>query len=172
MITPFRTLLGLILVSILLTGCGFHLRASQPLKITPLYLEANQNQMFARLLKRALQDHKEVQLVDDPKAAQYRLRLISEGLVRSVQGLSSGGRVRDVLLRDQISFEVKTADGQALLPPTSISVERVVSYDDRYALAKVNDEALTYREMQEDGVNLLMLRLNALNPDALQREQK
>jgi outer membrane lipopolysaccharide assembly protein LptE/RlpB len=44
-------------------------------------------------------------------------------------------------------------------------VERIVSYDERYALAKVNDEAMVYKEMQEDGIRLLILRLNALHPN-------
>jgi LPS-assembly lipoprotein len=157
---------------ILLSGCGFQLRNQKPIELTPLYLDANEALPFTRLLKQALQDHPEVTLVNDPKAATYRLRLISEGLSRSVQDLSTTGRVRDILLRDRINFEVKTASGEVLLPPTPLTIERVMSYDDRYALAKVNDEAQIYKEMQIDGVHLLLLRLTALHPQPSRDNEK
>jgi|APCry1669189844_1035258.scaffolds.fasta_scaffold15065_2 LPS-assembly lipoprotein len=163
--------------TLLLLGCGFHLRQVQPILITPLFIEAPQQQVFARMLRRALKEHPEVIITDNAKDAKFRLKLISEGLDRKIQALSTDGRVREVTLRDNISFQVLTQAGEELLPATSVSVERVVSYDDRYALAKVNDEAMVYKEMQEDGIRLLILRLNALHPelpheDAAHGEQK
>jgi LPS-assembly lipoprotein len=152
-------------LALVLAGCGFHLRQQQPILITPLFIEAPERQVFARMLRRALKDHPEVTLTASAKEAAFRLKLISEGLERKIQTLSTDGRVREVTLRDNISFQVLTQAGEELLPPTSISVERVISYDDRYALAKVNDEAIVYKEMQEDGIRLLILRLNALHPN-------
>lgn len=153
------TSLGLILF-----GCGFHLRQTQPILITPLFIEAPEQQVFARMLRRALKDHPEVIIVNSAKDAKFRLKLLSEALERKIQTLSTDGRVREVTLNDRIVFQVFTQAGEELLPATTILVERIVSYDDRFALAKVNDEAMVYKEMQEDGIRLLVLRLNALHP--------
>jgi LPS-assembly lipoprotein len=159
-----RQLIATSSLALILVGCGFHLRQQQPILVTPLFIEAPDQQVFARMLRRALKEHPEVTITSNAKEASFRLKLISEGLERKIQTLSTDGRVREVTLRDNISFQVLTQAGEVLLPPTSLSVERVVSYDDRYALAKVNDEATVYKEMQEDGIRLLILRLNALHP--------
>jgi len=151
-------------MGIALSGCGFHLRQEQPILITPLFIDAPEQQVFARMLRRALGEHSEVKLTSNVKEAKYRLKLISEGLERSIQALSTGGRVREVTLKDRISFQVLTQEGEEVLAPTQLVVERVLSYDDRFALAKVNDEAQVYKEMQEDGIRLLIMRLNALRP--------
>jgi LPS-assembly lipoprotein len=170
------TLRNLIVTSsltILLLGCGFHLREQQPILITPLFIEVpekQEQQVFARMLRRALKEHPEVTLTNSAKEAKFRLKLISEALERKIQTLSTDGRVREVTLRDRIQFQVFTQAGEELLPPTVLAIERIVSYDDRYALAKVNDEALVYREMQEDGIRLLILRLNALHPSLPKKE--
>jgi LPS-assembly lipoprotein len=152
-------------LALVLVGCGFHLREQQPILITPMFIEAPEQQVFARMLRRALREHPEVTLTTSAKDAKYRLKVISEGLERKIQTLSTDGRVREVTLRDSIVFQVFTQAGDELLPATTLTVERIVSYDERYALAKVNDEAMVYKEMQEDGIRLLILRLNALHPN-------
>jgi LPS-assembly lipoprotein len=51
-----------------------------------------------------------------------------------------------------------------LIPPTSIEIIRDLTYDDSNILAKQQEEALLWQDMENDLVQQLMRRLAAVKP--------
>jgi LPS-assembly lipoprotein len=74
--------------------------------------------------------------------------------------LSSAGRVREYLLRYLVSFRLKDSAGRELIPADTIVLERDLTYDDDAVLAKENETAFLYRDMQADAVQQLVRRLS------------
>jgi LPS-assembly lipoprotein len=83
-----------------------------------------------------------------------------------VVGVNASGQVREFELRMRINFRLRTAKGEELIAPTAIEQHRSISFNESAVLAKEAEEALLYRDMQADIVQLLLRRLAALKPAA------
>ena len=59
-------------------------------------------------------------------------------------------RCANVQLRTAFSFRVHTPGGRELIPPTEMLLTRDMTYNEVDALAKEQEEAQLYREMQSD----------------------
>jgi LPS-assembly lipoprotein len=60
-----------------------------------------------------------------------------------------------------LRFQLLDRAGKALIPPTSLTARREYTFDDSQVLGKEQEEALLYRDMQNDLVQQLMRRLAA-----------
>jgi LPS-assembly lipoprotein len=72
--------------------------------------------------------------------------------------------VREYLLTYNIVFRVRDKAGNELLAPTQITLTRPIAFNETQLLAKEQEEALLYRDMQADLVQQIMRRLAALKP--------
>jgi LPS-assembly lipoprotein len=150
----------------LLAGCGFRLRGSGPGAMLPfktVYLGVAASPL-ATELKRNIVSGGDTLVVDDPKAADATLEIVSQGRDKKVLSLNSQGRVREYTLVSRLIFQVKDAQGKILLAPTEIAISRVLSFNESQVLAKEAEEASLYREMQSDLVQQVMRRLAAIKP--------
>jgi LPS-assembly lipoprotein len=68
--------------------------------------------------------------------------------------------VREYALFQRFTFSVTDAKG-VVIPPTAITLRRVITYDENQELAKQAEEALLYRDMQSDLVQQILRRLAA-----------
>ena len=142
----------------LLAGCGFQLRGEPALPFTRITLLgfAARSALYADLLA-ALQ--RQVQVVDALPQAQLALRALQDLRERSVVASTAAGQVREVQLRARLEFSIETPGGRELVPPTELLLVRDMSYSESFALAKEQEEAQLYRNMQADIVAQLMRRL-------------
>jgi LPS-assembly lipoprotein len=76
--------------------------------------------------------------------------------------LSGAGKVREYQLGHSITFKLVNVSGEEIIRPTKISSTREYNFDDSQVLAKEQEEALLYRDMQSDLVQQLMRRLAAV----------
>lgn len=77
------------------------------------------------------------------------------------------GQVRDMSVRTSVTFRILRADGSELLRPTTVGLERDLSYNERDALAKQEEAADLQQSMQTDIVQQVLRRLSAITADQL-----
>jgi len=65
-------------------------------------------------------------------------------------------------LRLKVRFRMRTSAGRDLIEPSDILQERDISFNESAVLAKEEEEALLYRDMQSDIVQQLLRRLAAI----------
>ncbi len=155
-----RATLVLALTSALLAGCGFQLRGRAQLPFeslhipgsTPLVVELRRNVLAASSTR----------LVDSPAAAQAVLGLTQETRDKIILSFNSAGRVQEYQLRYRVGFRVADPkSGKVFLPTNEIQLTRDVTYNDAQVLAKETEEALLYRDMQNDMVQQILRRMVA-----------
>jgi LPS-assembly lipoprotein len=150
----------LILVfALLLTACGFQLRGAQPLPFSSLYIAENWE--LGAALKRNIRALGSTQLAQTPQEAQAVLTAIGEAREKIILSLSATGRVREFQLRYRFAYRVHDLKGREFIPPTEIVLVRDISFADAQVLAKEQEEALLYRDMQNDMVQQVLRRLAA-----------
>jgi LPS-assembly lipoprotein len=158
---------ALALVVALLSGCGFKPVSSAALPFPTLYVSAGSYASFGGEFRRFVESNsRTTTLADTPGGADAVLEILGERQEKQILSLSSAGRVREYLLRYQVSFRLKDRSGRELIPADTIVLERDLTYDDDAVLAKENEEIFLYRDMQADAVQQLVRRLSVADFNA------
>lgn len=155
-----RGLLAALSAALLSAGCGFQLRGSAEMPFRTLYAGfqpgSETGLEFARMMR-----GNSTRLVDRPQDAQARLEVLGESREKEIVGFSSTGRPREHQLRLLFSFRLVDAGEEELIPPTQLVLHRDITTTDTQYVAKEQEEALLYRDMQRDLVQQLLRRLSA-----------
>lgn len=154
-----KTPAALVLVAMLLSGCGFQLRGAANLPFESLYVQAPTGSQFATQFRRVVAAGSATRVVDDPKAAEATLVLVSEAREKSILSLSGTGRVREFQLRYRMSYRLLDRNAVETVPVSEITLTRDFSFNDQETLSKESEEALLFRDMQNDAVQQLVRRL-------------
>ncbi|MDD5296931.1 MAG: LPS assembly lipoprotein LptE [Rhodocyclaceae bacterium] len=153
-----------LLLTLVLAGCGFHLRGAgggKPLAFKTLYLGVAEQSELGAALRRQILAVGGTALVARPSEAQAVLTVVAEGREKTILSLNAAGRVREFLLRQRFVFRVHDNQGHDFIPQSEVVVSRDISYSDSELLAKAAEEALLYRDMERDLVQQIMRRLAA-----------
>ena len=156
----FSQWLLLVAAAVMLTACGFHLRGAADLPFKTIYLGFGANSAVGVELKRNI-EASGAKVVADPKDAEANLKVLADSRERQVLTLNTNGRVREFALFQRFTFSVTDAKGVTVIPPTAITLRRVITYDENQELAKQAEEVLLYRDMQSDLVQQILRRLAA-----------
>ena len=162
---PARRRLLLAAAALLPAGCGFKLRGSTQLPFDTLYASFPPNSPTGAEFRRLLRVQGATRLVDKPVDAQARLDILEERREKEIVGFSSSGRPREYQLRLILRYRLLDARGGTELGPMGeIILRREITTTDTQVVAKEQEEALLYREMQGDMVQQLLRRLAAARP--------
>ena len=157
----------LLLATLSLTACGFHLRGSQlqdmAFAFKSLYLKAPAETQFVTDLRIALNANK-VALTPTADTAELVLEVVSEQTNKNILSLSGSGRVQEYQLIYRVSLRAYDNKQNDWLPPDEIMLTRILAYDDAQILAKEQEEAQLYRDMRADAVGQAIRRLNRAKP--------
>ncbi len=144
-----------------LTGCGFQRRRAPPLQFSSIHLQGfAPRSPLAAELRRQLAPV--VQVLDDPALAQVLLLALRDERERSVVASTAAAQVRELQLRLKFDFRAQTPGGRELLPRAELLLQRDLSYRETAALAKEQEEAELFREMQADVVRQVLRRLASI----------
>ena len=143
------------LLTLLLSSCGFQLRGQSNLPFDTLHI-AGATPMLVDLKRNVVAGSK-TRLVDTPNGAEAILEIVQEAREKVILSLDTSGRVE--MLRDRVGFRVHDGKGQNWIPTGEIALTRDISFNDAQIIAKENEEALLYRDMQSDMVQQIMRRL-------------
>ena len=159
-----RNLLTGLILTLLLAACGFQLRGVANLPFESLYVDGGGNPALAAEVSRAIRSGTQTKLTDKADDAQAVLQVQGAAREKRILALSGAGRVREYELIYRVGFRLMDKEGRDLIPTQPIEMRRAMLYDDALVLAKEQEEALLYRDMQNDMLGQLMRRLAKAKP--------
>ncbi|HJV26344.1 MAG TPA: LPS assembly lipoprotein LptE [Aromatoleum sp.] len=145
-----------------LAGCGFQLRGPRPLAFSSIYLGVSTQSDLGAALRRRIRASGSTTVEDDPAKADVRLEILRNERHRDILTLTGAGKVREYELTYSIAFRLVDRAGAERIVPTVITAKREYNFDDSQVLAKEQEEALLYNDMQGDLVEQLVRRLAAV----------
>ena len=157
-----RTFCLFFCLSILLSGCGFHLRGVEVavVDIGTVYLEvSNEHGELEQLLLRQFERNK-VEVVTSPKSAAFSLYISEERNYRRPVVTTMDIRVAEYEIRQEVDIELTASNGKMLVPMAVIFAERNYTFDDENLESSSDEEALLLREMRQDLVRQIFWRMN------------
>jgi LPS-assembly lipoprotein len=157
----FARALALLTATAAVSGCGFQLRGSAQLPFETLQAGFAPNSAIGADFRRLVRVQGGTRLVDRIEEAQVRLEILQEVREKEIVGFSSTGRPREYQLRLRFRL-TEVANGAELIAPTELLLRREITTTDTQLVAKEQEEALLYREMQTDMVQQLLRRLSAV----------
>ncbi|MRW93361.1 hypothetical protein GJ699_25560 [Duganella sp. FT80W] len=154
--------------SLTLSGCGFHLRGDgghYTLPFPTMYVGLPESSPLAIDLKRNIRANGGTTVVSTAKEADGVVEVLTnpeKTKTKTILSLNSNGRVRQYLLTYNIVFRILDKQGAELLGPTTITLTRTIDFNETQLLAKEQEEALLYKDMQTDLVQQMMRRIAAV----------
>ena len=155
-------------LSLTVSACGFHLRGDgghYTLPFPTMYVGLPESSPLAVDLKRNINANGSTTVVKTAKEADGIVDVISNPehtKTKTILSLNRNGRVSQYLLQYSIVFRVLDKQGAVLLPPTAIALSRPIDFNETQLLAKEQEEALLYKDMQTDLVQQMMRRIAAI----------
>jgi len=163
MTTNALRLIGVLLLSLALSACGFHLKGlgtpSRPLPFASLFLDGKGN--IAGPLSQALKRTPNLTVTKDAKSAEAVMTVVEENASKDIQTINSGGKINEYLLIYRVTARV-TLKGEQLGPDMTTVVRRSMTYSDNTVLGKDQEEALLWTDMYNDAADQLVRRLSYL----------
>ena len=146
-----------------LAGCGFELRRAPELRFKTLQLAGfKAHSPLADELRRDIAASTTTRVVEAASQAEVVLEALADSRDKGVVASTTAGQVREVQLRSRLVFRLRTPAGKELIAQTEIALSRDMTYNERDALAKEQEEELLYRAMQSDIANQVLRRLAAV----------
>ena len=154
--------LGLALLALAVSGCGFQLRGTAELSssLQPLYLAGYQHKPVIRELRRALTTNG-VALADDREGARAALVIHQGRFDRRVLSVDRAGDVQEYELTYRLAFSVVDAEGRKRLERQRILIQRDLLFDETGVLGKEGEQEQIKKEMIRDAVRQLLRRLSS-----------
>jgi LPS-assembly lipoprotein len=150
-----------------LTACGLHLRGHGPdtrhFAFHSIYIAAPADTDFTKTLHRGLERYKlDVEPVSGKQ--QLTLQVISESTEKQITALNASGHVVEYLLHYRVMLRAYDQAHDDWLPPTTISLQRILPYDVTLVLAKQIEEQMLYKDMRTDAADQVLRRLAYARP--------
>lgn len=105
-------------------------------------------------------------LMPSAKDADAQLNIIEDRRDRQILSLSGAGRVREYELKLRVVYQLIDAKNGVFIPTSEIQLSRILSYDDSRIIAKQQEEALLYQDMERDAVAQILRRMTAIKRPA------
>ena len=158
--SPFRSI-ALLALSGLLAACGFHLRGEYNVPFASVFLSTMGASQIAVTLRREL-TNSPTRLMPSAKDAEAQLNISEEKRERIILSLSGAGRVREYQLKLRVRYQLVDNKGAVPIPTSEIQLQRIMTYDDSQVIAKQQEEALLYKDMEQDAANQILRRMTAI----------
>lgn len=170
MTRSFRTgaILPLILLTSLLTACGFQLRGKIDVASEIAQLSVSGSDIaFVRDLRNAL-SFAGIEIVD---GAHYHLQLIRIEQKTKDTSQGSAGRY-ERLLTLKATYQLQTEDGLKLFGPIELTNERYMFLDQNQTNAAQNEQNIIYKELRQDLIMTTVRRVAGISSAALTKEEE
>lgn len=161
-------LIGLIVLGVA-AGCGFKLRGalSVNLPFKTVYVSGvADTSPFAQVLKSQLRANGIGVVPEEYKdRAEVILRILGDQQMKTVVAVNPTGLAREYRLTYRLGFRVESGSGMELYPPTTIEMNREISFNPQTpqeVLSKEQEDALLVRDMQNDAAIQVLQRLSTI----------
>lgn len=160
----WQRLVLLLATSLLLAACGFQLRGAITLPYKTFFVALPETSEIGANLKRYLRASESTELVETPGEAEAILVQTSEMRQKLIVSVNTSGLVREYQLRLTYTFRVVSPKGEELVANNQVMLTRDLTYNDDNILSKTEEEALLWRDMQNDLVQQILRRISILKP--------
>ena len=161
-----RAILPLLLITSLLTACGFQLRGQMDIASELSELSVTgPDRVFVRELRKAL-SLTGISINDD---APYHL-VVTRIKQDTGQRTHSSAGSYEQLLTLKVTYQLETDDGLKLFTPMELSNERYFTRNQNQSNASSNEERIIFNELRQDIINTTVRRVAAMSGDSLRQE--
>lgn len=159
----FVRLLFPLAISLLLSGCGFHLRGAVelPEMMQATYIDGGEGSELYYAVENALLNAG-ARVVDSASAATAVLSLQGQRFDRRVVSVDTQGRAAEYELSLRVTFSLHEAGGKLVADHEQVSVIRDFTFDPDNVLSKDEEEAKLRSEMNRYAVSQIVRRVEAL----------
>ena len=165
--SKLRSTLVTLLLSLMLAGCGFHLR--EPLSLAkPLQnIYVQSRDPYGDLVRNIKQDLRMsgVHLAASPQEASTILNITQEIQSQDLLSINSSQQTRQYNLRLAVTFEITDIHGKILLDPQTVTEIRPLTLQSNQILAGSNQATQLYQDMRRSLTYSLMNRLTSKAAD-------
>lgn len=147
-----------LIMALLLTACGYHLRGALdlPAGMNNVYLEGGSAQLRDQF-NRAM-EISSVPLASSPETAGIIVKIFNEDSQRRILSLGSGGTANDFELSYRFDYELVDAKNKVLSARQPIEIKREYYNNQVAVIAKGNEEAVIRNEMYQQAVRTIVNR--------------
>ncbi len=152
-----------LLLSALVSGCGFQLRgaANLPEEMSTTWVNIpDSSSAFVRELELLLRGNG-VTLAEGPGEGVAELRITRDRITRRALTISGDARVREFELVFDLQFSLVGPSGDVLLGPESLRLERDFQFDEQEILGATTEEELLREDLRRSMAAALIRRLEA-----------
>jgi LPS-assembly lipoprotein len=163
--TTRRRCLIAAVVTLGLAGCGFELRQAPNYAFQTMYSNIPVGSTIGLKLLRGMESSGKVEVITDTKQverAQVIFEQLAEWREKVIISRTASGAIREFQLRLRYKFRVRTQGGKELIPDTEMAITRDINFNETGALSKESEEAMLYRDMENDLVLQIQRRLAAI----------
>jgi LPS-assembly lipoprotein len=157
-------------LAVMLSACGFQLRGTGNSDLTIKELDLKARDTYGATvtqLRQALENSG----VSVQSGAPYKLLLVSEQESKRSLSYTSGGRSAEYELINVLSYQISTHDNLLLLED-KLQVQKVYLHDGSNLTGSDQESQETRKEMRRDLVQRMILRLQLLTPEQLDKMQQ
>ena len=168
------TQVTLLVFTLLISGCGFHLRGMIDVppwlnNVSIIVQQAHRD--LAPLLQKQLQAYN-IHVNPDPTTAHYWLIIESDSAKQNITSVSSSTTPRQYQLIYTVRFKLLQANGEEIIPTAQISTTRQITINSDRILGSNEEEELSKAEMRRDAVIQIINRISRSLPPTTQRPTK
>lgn len=151
------------LLTLLLSSCGFHLRGSIaiPESLSPVFVQDNGGTQVKPVLLQLLHTN-HVSLATKPAEAKSLVVIHGEQFQRRVSSVAGSGKVQEFELQYLLQYSILDAENQPVLAQQSLRLTRDLRFDENAVLAKAQEEAQRNKDMVIDAAQQLLRRLQSI----------
>ncbi|WP_257280053.1 MULTISPECIES: hypothetical protein [unclassified Endozoicomonas] len=161
-------ILPLLLITSLLTACGFQLRGKVDIASEIAQLSVSGSDLpFVRELKKAL-TLSGIEITDN---AHYHLQLVSLERTTGDEIQASAGQY-ERLLTLKATYQLSTNDGLKLFDPIVLSNERFMFQDRNLTNAAQSEEAIIFDQLRQELLLTSVRRVAGISGEVLRQEEE
>lgn len=147
---------------VLLAACGFQLRGPRPMPFQTIKLDMDPYAELTANLKRQINASGNTRVVDRAEDAEVRLQVPTNLREKEILALNANGSAREYRLWLRFGYRVVDKAGQEISALTVLNLQREITFSDSAVLAKEQEEAQMFTEMERDLSQQLVRRLAAI----------
>ena len=157
-------------LAVLLSACGFQLRGTGTYDMAFKELDLSARNAYGEtvtLMRQVLQSSG----IDIHAGAPYKLILTNEQESRRSLSYASAGRSAEFELTNVLNYQIRSSDGLLLLDD-KLQAQKVFMHDGNNLVGTDQEANEVRKEMRRDLVQRMVLRLQLLTPEQLEKLQQ
>ena len=149
-----------ILLLIVITSCGFHLRGMTEISYKTISLEGKELSL-TKNLKKILNTNK-VAIVSSTENPELRVEFLSEESEKRILSLSGQGLVREFEIFYRVRYRIKASDSEIWSQENIIETRKDFTYSDSNLIGKEEEERQLKEAMRIEAITSLFNQIQVI----------